>query len=245
VRGIENGVDRQRAVRYFVMGANEWRDADRWPLPEAEARTMFLGAPAVPGGPGTLATEAPGSDAPASSFVSDPASPVLDAHPFYAGANDYRSLASRKDVLVFDTAPLERDTEVTGPITAEIHLSCDAPDTDLWVRVLDVAPDGTALNLMSAGLDVLRASYRNGGRELLEPGQVYPLVLDRLMTSQVFRKGHRIRVQISATFFPAFSRNLHTGARETSSAETRTATITIHHDRRHASRIVLPIAGLR
>lgn len=245
VRGIDNGVDRQKAVRYFVMGPDEWREADRWPLPDAEARTMYLGAPAVPGRPGSLETEAPVAEASASTFVSDPASPVLDAHPFYAGANDYRSLTSRKDVLVFDSAPLERDTEVTGSIAAEIHLSSDAPDTDLWVRLLDVAPDGTALNLMSAGLDVLRASYRNGRRELLEPGHVYRLALDRLMTSHVFRADHRIRVQISATFFPAFSRNLHTGARETSSADTRRATITIHHDRHHASRVVLPIAGSR
>ena len=78
-----------------------------------------------------------------------------------SGAHDYRELANRPDVLTFDSAPLERDTEVTGPIHAQIYFSCDCRDTDLWVRLLDVAPDGTAFNLMSPGLDVLRASYRD------------------------------------------------------------------------------------
>ena len=106
----------------------------------------------------------------------------------------------------FDSAPLERDTEVTGPIHAQIYLSCDCRDTDLWVRLLDVAPDGTAFNLMSPGLDVLRASYRDPrkGRKLLKPQQIYRLHLDNLITSNVFLRGHRIRVQISATFFPEF-----------------------------------------
>jgi hypothetical protein len=132
---------------------------------------------------------------------------------------------------------------VTGHITAEIYVSCDAPDTDLWVRLLDVAPDGTAFNLMSPGLDVMRASYRDGGpkRQLLTPGTVYKLELKNLITSNVFRKGHRIRVQISASFFPSFSRNLHTGGLEFTSAQMRKATIRIHHDRMHASRILLPV----
>ena len=105
---------------------------------------------------------------------------------------------------------------MTGPIQAQIYLSCDCRDTDLWVRLLDVAPDGTAFNLMSPGLDVLRASYRDlkRGRQLLTPKQVYELHLNNLITSNVFQKGHRIRVQISATFFPNFSRNLQTGELE-------------------------------
>src|SRR4029077_14573727 len=121
-----------------------------------------------------------------------------------SGAHDYRKLAERGDVLTFDSALLESDTEVTGPISARIFLSCDCRDTDLWVRLLDVAPDGTALNLMSPGLDVLRASYRDlkRGRQLLTPGQIYELNLTNLITSNVFQKGHHIRAQISATFFP-------------------------------------------
>jgi hypothetical protein len=132
---------------------------------------------------------------------------------------------------------------VTGLIRAQIYLSCDCRDTDLWVRLLDVAPDGTALNLMSPGLDVLRASYRDlkRGRQLLTPGQVYEFNLTNLITSNVFQKGHRIRAQISATFFPNFSRNLQTGELESVSAKMQKANIRIYHDAEHPSRIILPI----
>ena len=150
-----------------------------------------------------------------SSFVSDPSKPVVNAYNT-SGAHDYRALAERNDILTFDSPPLERDTEVTGPIHAQIYMACDCRDADLWVRLLDVAPDGTAFNLMSPGLDVLRASYRNQkkGRQLLTPDKVYELHLDNLITSNVFRKDHRIRVQVSATFFPNFSRNLQSGELE-------------------------------
>jgi predicted acyl esterase len=109
--------------------------------------------------------------------------------------------------------------------------------------LLDAAPDGTAFNVMGPGLDVLRASYRNlkKGRQLLAPNRAYELHLDNLITSNVFRKDHRIRVQVSATFFPNFSRNLQSGELEASSARMQKANISIYTDRRRASRIVLPI----
>jgi hypothetical protein len=176
-------------------------------------------------------------------YESDPANPVSDPHPPYSGAHDYRFLEEHKGVLIFDSAPLEKDLEVTGQITAEIYLAVDAPDMDLWVRLLDVAPDGTALNLMSPGLDVLRASYREGTRKpsLLTPGQVYKLRLDNLRTSNVFKKGHRIRVQISSAFFPHFSRNLQTGESEIVASRMRKAHVHIYHDARHPSRVILPV----
>jgi hypothetical protein len=133
--------------------------------------------------------------------------------------------------------------EVTGPIRAEIYASADVPDFDLWVRVLDVSPDGTAYNLMSPGLDVLRASYRNrtAKPELLVPRKIYRLDLDRLLTSNVFRAGHHIRVQISGAFFPHFSRNLQTGESEATSSTTHIGHIQIHCDAGHPSKIVLPV----
>ena len=159
------------------------------------------------------------------------------------GARDYRSFAGRKDVLVFDSEPMASDMEVTGPIRAEMYVSADVPDFDLWVRVLDVAPDGTAYNLMSPGLDVLRASYRNESAkpELLEAGKIYRLELNRLLTSNVFKAGHRVRVQVSGAFFPHFSRNLQTGKSEITSSEVRTGHIRVYNDAEHASRIVLPV----
>ncbi len=132
---------------------------------------------------------------------------------------------------------------MTGPIRARVYISCDCRDTDVWVRLLDVQPDGAANNLMSPGLDVVRASYRNleKGRQLLTPGQVYEIRLDRLVTSNVFRTGHRVRVQISATFFPNFSRNLHTGDLESVSARRQKATIRLYHDREHPSEVSLHV----
>ncbi|MBI4465973.1 MAG: CocE/NonD family hydrolase, partial [Acidobacteria bacterium] len=179
-------------------------------------------------------------------FVSNPADPITDPNPPYSGPQDYREMAQRSDVLVYDSEPLGQDLEVTGPITAEIYLECDAPDTDLWVRLLDVAPDGAALNLMSPGLDVLRASYRQPGRgpRRLTPGRIYKLQLPNLVTSNLFRRGHRLRVQISSAFFPHFSRNLHTGERETESAATRKARVRIYHDPRRPSRLLLPVVEI-
>jgi len=113
----------------------------------------------------------------------------------------------------------------------------------LWVRILDVAPDGTALNLMSPGLDVLRASHRIGlGKpELLAPGRIYRLDLERMLTSNCFLAGHKIRVQISGAFAPHFSRNLQTGESEISSAESKVGHIRVWHDQQHASRMILPV----
>ena len=144
---------------------------------------------------------------------------------------------------MFDSDPLTADTEVTGPIRAEIYLSAGCRDLDLWVRLLDVAPDGTAFNLMSPGLDVLRASYRN---ETLEPefkdfSTITKLTLDRMLTSNTFLVGHRIRVQMSGAFFPHFSRNLQTGRSEITASRTFRCHMRIFHSAKHPSRIVLPV----
>lgn len=239
LRGVDNGVGKEKPVRYFVMGANQWREAEAWP-PPARQQPFYLG---ISADRRTLQAAVQKEKSRPSTFTSDPAHPVTDPFAAASGAHDYRALAERSDVLVFDSEPLTEDTEVTGPITAEIFLSCDCRDTDLWVRLLDVAPDGTAYNLMAPGLDVLRASYRNGGvkRELLRPGKVYKLRFNNLMTSNLFKKGHRMRVQISAAFMPHMSRNLHTGELEMTSSTMQKANIRIYHDRKHASRIVLPV----
>jgi len=138
---------------------------------------------------------------------------------------------------------LPEDTEITGAIEAEIFMSCDCRDTDLWVKVLDVGEDGKAFNLMSPGLDVQRASLRDPvrGRDLLEPGEVYLLRFESLITSQLFKKGHRLRILVTSSFFPHFSRNLHTGESEAFSSNMATSEIRIHHDADHPSRLVLPV----
>ncbi|HVO82234.1 MAG TPA: CocE/NonD family hydrolase [Terriglobales bacterium] len=243
LKGIDNGIEKEKTVRYFVMGDNQWRDAEAWP-PPAKSTPYYLVPPKSGEPAGDLWLQAPKAADEFASFVSDPAKPVTNAYAS-SGAHDYRALAKRADVLVFDSAPVERDIEVSGPIQAVIYLSCDCRDTDLWVRLLDVAPDGTAFNLMSPGLDVLRASYRDlkKGRQLLSPHQVYELHLNNLITSNVFQKGHRIRVQISATFFPNFSRNLQTGESEATSARMQKATISVYSDRKHPSHVILPVVA--
>ena len=149
--------------------------------------------------------------------------------------------------MTFDSEALQQDTEVTGPITVQMFVACDCRDFDLWARLLDVAPDGTAMNLMSPGLDVQRASYRDltRGRQLLSPGNIYELKLERLITSNVFLRGHRIRLQISAAFAPNFSRNLQTGKSETTSADMQKATIRVFHDSSHPSQLILPVVSAK
>ncbi len=236
-------------VRYFVMGANVWKTAAAWP-PPAQPLTYLLTAAGTLVESGTvpvkrgqsLSRNVTGTVPTASQFVSDPDKPVLNPYDS-AGAHDYRALVDREDLLTFDSAPFDADTEVTGPVIARLFVSCDCRDTDIWARLYDVAPDGTAFNLMSPGLDVVRASYRDlsKGRQLLRPGEVYELTLDHLVTSNVFKRGHRVRLQVSATFFPNFSRNLHTGDLETTSSRRQRATIRVHHAGAHASQLVLPV----
>jgi len=238
VRGTRHEGNQDNPVRYYVMGADVWREASDWP--PAARRTDFFLHQAAPHQPGLFTSVRKGRSA--SAFVSDPAHPVTNPYD-ELGAHDYRALALRKDLLTFDSTPLAADTEVTGPIEARVFASCTCRDFDLWVRLYDVDPDGTAFNLMSPGPDVVRASYRDKtkGRRLLRPGQIYELDTRGSVTSNLFKQGHRIRIQVSGAFFPDFSRNLQSGESEVTSSKMEKATIRIYHDPAHASRVVLPI----
>jgi putative CocE/NonD family hydrolase len=243
LKGLDNGVEKRKPVRIFVMGDNVWRDEDRWPLERAKDTPLYL-SPMPWREHGTFSL-APGyclDCAQYTELLSDPAHPLTDPYSEF-GARDYRSFVGRGDVLIFDSEPLQSDLEVTGPVRAEMYVSADVRDFDLWVRLLDVDPRGTAYNLMSPGLDVLRASCQDASRkpEPLEPGQIVRLDLSRLLTSNVFKSGHRIRVQVSGAFWPHFSRNLQTGKSEITSSEMRLGHIRIHHERGHASRIIIPV----
>jgi putative CocE/NonD family hydrolase len=242
LKGIDNGVDRVPPVRTFVMGENRWRERRAWPPPEAETLQLFLTGPSTTGRPGALVTGAPQGTVEPSRIESDPFKPVTDPYGVF-GPHDYRDLMAHPGVLVFESEPLAADLEVAGTINAEIYISCDCRDTDIWVKLLDVHPDGSAFNLMSPGLDVQRASYRDPekGHRLLEPGKVYRLRLDRLTTNNLFHRGHRLRVQVSTSFFPHFSRNLHTGELETESDRAEQAEVRIHHDTDYRSRVELPV----
>jgi uncharacterized protein len=240
LRGIDNGVDTRPPVRYYVMGVDTWRESQVWPPPSTPTR-LYLGEAAA-GRPRRLTESPPGATG-FSSFVSDPLHPVTDPYAEELGAHDYRALGARADLLTFDTEPLANDTELTGAIDSRIYLSCDCRDVDLWVRLYDVAPDGAVWNEMNPGSDVQRASYRDmaRGRQLLQRGRVYEIHLEGPVISNVFKRGHRIRVQISGSFFPYFSRNLQNGELETVAANASKATIRIYHDAARASHVVLPV----
>lgn len=241
LRGIANRFATEPPVRYFVMGANEWRASPTWPPPASRVGMLYLDGAAKAGAPGRLAAR-PATAESRSTFTADPEAPVTDPYD-EPGAHDYAALAKRADVLTFDTEPLADDLTVAGEIAAEIEASCDCRDFDLWVRVQDVHPDGRAFNVMSAGNDVLRASYRGpaAAPSVLEPGRSYTLRLPTLLTAIRFARGHRIRVQISGTFDPHLSRNLQTGGSEVDSSASRAALITIHHGADRRSRIILPL----
>jgi putative CocE/NonD family hydrolase len=151
-------------------------------------------------------------------------------------------LAERDDLLIFETDVLARAVTIAGNASAKLFVSCDCPDFDLWVRLLDVYPDGRAINLMSPGADVQRVSYRDEQKHPpLQTGEIVAVTIDGLLTANRFDAGHRIRLQVSASFAPHLSRNLQTGLSETRSAASAPATIVIHHDKEYQSSLVLPV----
>ncbi|HTZ49989.1 MAG TPA: CocE/NonD family hydrolase [Verrucomicrobiae bacterium] len=249
-KGVQNEFATGKPVKIFVMGANQWRQEDDWPLARAKSTKYFLhsqGAANSAQGNGALSTSAPTSEPP-DKFVYDPAKPVptiggplcCDEDHLAPGPRDQRSVEARSDVLVYSTAPLERDLEVTGPVHFEFFATSSAVDTDFTAKLVDVAPDGTATNLTEG---ILRAKYRDSQATAmpLTPGKVYALSIDLWATSNLFRTGHRIRVELSSSNFPRFDRNLNTGESAATSAKWTTATNTILHDAAHPSALVLPV----
>ena len=236
VRGIANGIDSEPRVRAFVMGEDVWRAGDTLPLPGTRSLSLYLAA-------GGRLERAEPAAAGSSAFVSDPDRPVVDPHGTEPGAHDQRALARRGDVVVFETEPLAEALRVIGAVETEIYVSADAPDADVWIHLEDVAEDGTAWNLSSPGTNVQRISERGGAGEprLLAPGETALVRHPNLRTGNRFARGHRIRVVLSGSFMPHFSRNLQTGESEARSSRSRKATIHIHHEPGHASRILLPV----
>ena len=146
----------------------------------------------------------------------------------------------RADVLCYTSEPLEQDMEVTGPIKVALYASTDGPDTDWTAKLVDVSPSGYAKNLCDG---IIRARYRDSFTEptLLEPGRVYEYEIDLAVTGNVFRAGHRVRVEVSSSNFPRFDRNLNTGNDLPTDTEMRRAKQQVEHSRAHPSHILLPV----
>ena len=238
-------------VRIFVMGKNEWRNEAAWPLARAKETSFFLtsgGIANTASGDGALVAAKPAKD-PADTFLYDPANPVptvggplcCDSNHLAPGPRNQKEVEARPDVLVYSTPPLQEDLEVTGPVTLDLFAKSSVVDTDFTAKLVDVGPDGFAQNLTEG---ILRASFREstlGEPKLIVPGQVYEYKIDLWSTSNVFLKGHRIRLEVSSSNFPRFDRNLSTGKRAAESSEFLKATNTILHDREHPSSLILPV----
>ncbi len=237
-------------LRIFVMGANRWRGEEQWPLARAVTTPFYLagrGKANTLSGDGRLETRAPRRGAP-DRFVYDPADPVPTAggavccNPLRIpwGPKDQLEVERRRDVLVYTTAPLKQPVEVTGTVRAVLYVSTSAPDTDFTAKLVDVFPDGSAINLCDG---ILRLRYRESlARPLLaQPGQVYAITIPVGVTSNEFAKGHRIRLEISSSNFPHFDRNPNTGRPVADEKDLRQAHQIVYHDRLRPSHLLLPV----
>ncbi len=251
-KGKQNQFANGKLVKIFVMGENKWRDEANWPLERAQATRYYLhsaGKANTAAGDGSLSTSQASREA-ADNFVYDPANPVptvggplcCDTVHLEPGPRDQKEAESRQDVLVYSTPPLEQDTEVTGPITLDLFAQASAVDTDFTGKLVDVGPDGFAQNLTEG---ILRARYRESTSTAtpIVPGTVYEYKIDLWSTSNVFLKGHKIRVEVSSSNFPRFDRNLNTGKSAATSSDFVKATNTILHDSEHPSAIILPVVS--
>jgi hypothetical protein len=251
--GKQNQFAGDTPVRIFVMGKDEWRDEKAWPLERAETRKYFLHSSGNANsivGDGALSVVTSRTDG-ADSYVYDPANPVptvggplcCDRVHITVGPQNQQQVELRKDVLVYSTPPLDQDVEVTGPITLDLYASSSATDTDFTGKLVDVAPDGTAINLTEG---ILRARFRQSTKSMpvpIKPGEVYEYKIDLWSTSNVFLKGHKIRLEVTSSNFPRFDRNLNTGKDTATDATMVKATNTIYHDQQHPSSLILPVVA--
>ncbi len=246
--------DRNAApVRYFLMGANAWAEADAWPPKGARTCELFLrstGRAVSLSGDGALSSEAPAEEPP-DIFVYDPGNPVpsrggascccADVAP--VGAFDQQSIEIRNDVLVYTSAPLASACDVVGPVELVLHAATDGPDTDWTAKLVDVHPDGRAINVCDG---IIRARYRDSLSEpaLLEPGIAYEYRIHLGATATRFSRGHCIRLEISSSNFPTYDVNFNTGCRgcDADPWTMRLATQMVLHDGAHASRLVLALS---
>jgi putative CocE/NonD family hydrolase len=246
--GKQNEFATEKPVKIFVMGENKWRYEDTWPLERAKEASYFLhssGKANGASGDGSLSTETNPSEMP-DTFKYDPANPVptvggplcCDAGHLAPGPQDQTEVEKRPDVLVYSTPPLDQDLEVTGPVRLYLYAKSSEVDTDFTAKLVDVWPGGFAQNLTEG---ILRARYREStaAASPLIPGRIYKFNIDLWSTSNVFLKGHRIRVEVSSSNFPRFDRNLSFLGEGGTGSTFVDATNTIYHDTAHPSALVL------
>lgn len=249
VREAEDGPELS-PVRIFVMGIDEWRDEQSWPLTDTEYTEYFLSSSLgarTSEGDGQLHTTLP-TGAGADTYCYDPDNPVptlggrvmQPASLNAVGPVDQRSVELRDDVLCFTSDVLIDALEVTGHVSAVLHIESSATDTDFTAKLVDVFPDGRAIYLTDG---IIRARYRESLTDprLMQPGQTYEVTIDMSVTSNVFLPGHRIRLEISSSNFPRYDRNSNTGEVPVRAGSVISAINTVRHGPEHPSRLVLPV----
>ncbi|WP_308720337.1 CocE/NonD family hydrolase [Komagataeibacter xylinus] len=253
LKGVDNGVQTGPHVDYFTMGENRWHSATSWPVAGTQYQKWYLGSAHSASssmGDGALSQEKGDKQAKTQTdtFVYDPHNPVpsVGGHSCCAwtagpqGQFDQSSIERRPDILVYTSKALDTPMNVTGPITVDLFASSTAKDTDFTAKLVDVAPDGTAINLNN-GIQVARFRNSLSTPELITPGQVYEYRIKVWPTSNLFLKGHRIRLEISSSDYPQFAPNPNTGEKFGASDRMEVATQTIWHDSKHPSSLILPI----
>jgi uncharacterized protein len=248
LKGIDTGFEKQPPVLIYVMGINQWRQECEWPLARTQYTKLYLHSGGLANsrlGDGTLSMVVPPNE-PTDKFTYNPSNPVptlggnVAMHAPRVGPYDRRAIELRSDVLVYTTAPLQKNVEVTGPVILHLFASTDRLDTDFTGELVDVYPSGDAQILLEGVLD---ARHRNSFRteELLTPRKIYDFYVDLWSTSNVFLKGHRIRIEVSSSNFPKYAANPNTGHRFGMDSEVLIAHQTVYHDNQHASYVTLPI----
>jgi len=250
LKGVDNGIVDEPPIKLFIMGINTWRDEWEWPLARTEWRKAYFDSGGQANsvmGDGRLSFSTP-QGAPADHYVYDPNFPAQtmggnnccspEIVPW--GPYDQRPVEMRGDVLCYTSEELSEDLEVTGPIQVVLYAATDGRDTDWTAKLVDVSASGYAKNLCDG---IVRARYRESLSEekLLEPNEIYLYTIEVGVTGNVFKKGHRIRVEISSSNFPRFDRNPNTGNKYGMDSELRVAQQTIYHDATYLSHIVLPV----
>jgi len=227
-------------VRIYVMGENVWRDEQEWPLARTQYTVFYLtgsGGANSSKGDGKLTPVQPSANEPADSYVYDPRRPVPSRGGAMlgprAGIALQNEVEARGDVLVYSTEPLERDLEATGPVSAVLYVSTTAPNTDFTVKLLDVHPDGKAYNISDG---ILRRAYPDAQR-----GSPNEITIELWPTSMLFRRGHRIRIEVSSSNYPRYDRNPNTGGNILTETVPVAATQTVYHGVDAPSRIILPV----
>lgn len=252
LKGEDNGYPAKLPrVQYYTMGTNKWQASETFPPENVQMTTYYLrsnGNANTMYGDGSLSTSLPPKNAPSDKFTYDPMNPVpslggnvcCTGNAIEGGAFDQRENEARQDVLVYSTPPLDEGVEVTGFIETTLYVSSDVKDTDFTIKLIDVYPDGTAYNLDET---IQRVRYREGyDKEVfMEEGKVYKVELPLMTTSNYFEKGHQIRIEISSSNFPRFTRNLNTGGANYNESEAVIAHNVIHHSAQYPSSVRLPI----